>query len=120
MRESVAGALQSVMVFCLDSLVIGSPYLCNRHTQVLGDMELVLYEPRVQSLVCYGIRIGRQHRGGRGLDHLLLLDRQILEGLLRVGLNSLGGNVQAAGTADGGDDGDVAVPFPNLFSAMPT
>lgn len=99
--------LESVIAFCVKSLVLDSAYLIDRLAQVLGDMELVVHQLCVRGLVGHRIRVGREHVGSHGLDLVPLLDGQGLQDILRRCQGSLRSHVEDAGAVEISEDGDV-------------
>jgi hypothetical protein len=108
-------ALEPVIVFGLEGLILGSPHLIDCLFKMFGDVELVVHELRIRGLVRDRIRIGREHVGSHGLHRLPLFDREGLQDRLRGGLSSLGDDVQHSRAVDVGEDGDVIVPSPKAL-----
>jgi hypothetical protein len=92
----LACALEPVIVFHLESLILRSSHLVNSFSEVFRHVELVVDQLGVWSLFRYGIGICRKHVGRYGSDLVPLLGRQRLEDRFRRGLRSILNDIEDA------------------------
>jgi len=102
-------SLEPIVVPGLQGLVLCSPHLIHRLSEVLGDVELVVDELCVRHRGGHSVGIGRKHVGGDGTHPLPLLDRQRLEDRLGGGLGSFRSHIEDSGAVDVREDGDVVL-----------
>jgi len=105
----LACALQPVVVFRLESLVLRSSHLIDSFSEVFGHVELVVDQLGIRSLFCHGIGVRRKHVGCHGSNLVPLLRRQGLEDRFRRDLRPVLNHVQNARAIQICQHGDVVM-----------